>query len=59
MWRHLLQFGAAQIGIAGDDVSNEFKYEEIYSILDLKNWQMSDYLLPEKIKNLLIIKKVT
>ncbi len=29
-------FGAAQIGIAGDDVLNEFQYEEIYSLLDLK-----------------------
>ena len=28
--------GAAQIGIAGDDVLNEFNYEEIYSTLDLK-----------------------
>lgn len=29
-------FGAAQVGVAGDDVLNEFNYEEIYSILDLK-----------------------
>lgn len=29
-------FGAAQIGIAGNDVINEFGYEEIYNILDLK-----------------------
>ena len=29
--------GAAQIGIAGDDVLNEFNYEEIYKVLDLKN----------------------
>ena len=29
-------FGAAQIGVAGDDVLTEFDYEEIYSILDLK-----------------------
>lgn len=28
--------GAAQIGIAGDDVLNEFNYEEIYNVLDLK-----------------------
>ena len=28
--------GAAQIGIAGDDVLNEFNYEEIYKVLDLK-----------------------
>ena len=28
--------GAAQIGITGDDVLNEFNYEEIYNILDLK-----------------------
>jgi len=28
--------GAAQIGIAGDDVLNEFNYDEIYNILDLK-----------------------
>ena len=28
--------GAAQIGIAGDDVLNEFDYEEIYKVLDLK-----------------------
>ncbi len=29
-------FGAAQIGVAGDDVLNEFNYEEIYNVLDLK-----------------------
>ena len=29
-------FGAAQIGVAGDDVINEFNYEEIYSFYDLK-----------------------
>ena len=29
-------FGAAHIGIAGDDVLNEFNYEEIYDVLDLK-----------------------
>ena len=29
-------FGAAQIGVAGDDVLKEFNYEEIYSILDLE-----------------------
>tara|TARA_A100000164_G_scaffold148020_1_gene131379 strand:- start:133 stop:468 length:336 start_codon:yes stop_codon:yes gene_type:complete len=28
-------FGAAQIGVAGDDVLTEFEYDEIYSILDL------------------------
>jgi len=28
-------FGAAQIGIAGDDVLNEFDYKEIYKVLDL------------------------
>ena len=28
--------GAAQIGIAGDDVLNEFNDEEIYKVLDLK-----------------------
>ena len=28
--------GAAQIGIAGDDVLNEFNYDEIYKVLDLK-----------------------
>ena len=28
--------GAAQIGVAGDDVIEEFNYEEIYSTLDLK-----------------------
>ena len=28
--------GAAKIGIAGDDVLNEFNYEEIYKVLDLK-----------------------
>ena len=27
--------GAAQIGIAGDDVLNEFDYKEIYKVLDL------------------------
>ena len=29
-------FGAAQIGIAGDDVINEFNYSEVYAPLDLK-----------------------
>ena len=29
-------FGAAQIGVAGDDVINEFNYEEIYNFFDLK-----------------------
>ena len=29
-------FGAAQIGVAWDDVLKEFNYEEIYSILDLE-----------------------
>jgi ATP phosphoribosyltransferase len=28
-------FGAAQIGVAGDDVLTEFEYDEIYSVLDL------------------------
>ncbi len=28
-------FGAAQIGITGDDVLNEFNYKEIYRVLDL------------------------
>ncbi len=27
--------GAAQIGVAGDDVLNEFDYKEIYNVLDL------------------------
>ena len=27
--------GAAQIGVAGDDVLNEFNYKEIYKVLDL------------------------
>ena len=26
-------FGAAQIGVAGDDVINEFNYDEIYNVL--------------------------
>ncbi len=29
-------FGAAHIGVAGDDVLTEFGYEEIYDVLDLK-----------------------
>ncbi len=29
-------FGAAQMGVVGDDVLNEFNYEEIIDILDLK-----------------------
>tara|TARA_B100000989_G_scaffold269414_1_gene224795 strand:- start:2246 stop:2893 length:648 start_codon:yes stop_codon:yes gene_type:complete len=29
-------FGAAQIGVAGNDILKEFQYDEIYSILDLK-----------------------
>ena len=29
-------FGAAQIGIVGNDVLSEFNYEQIYSVLDLK-----------------------
>ena len=28
--------GAAQVGVAGDDVINEFNYDEIYNIYDLK-----------------------
>lgn len=28
-------FGAAQIGVAGNDVLNEFQYDEIYSVLNL------------------------
>ena len=28
-------FGAAHLGVVGDDVLKEFNYEEIYSILDL------------------------
>ncbi len=28
--------GAAQIGVAGDDVLNEFNYKEIYKVLDLR-----------------------
>ena len=28
--------GAAQVGVAGDDVINEFNYEEIYNFYDLK-----------------------
>ena len=28
--------GAAQIGVAGDDILNEFNYDEIYNVLDLK-----------------------
>ena len=28
-------FGAAQIGVAGNDVLNEFEYDEIYSVLNL------------------------
>jgi len=31
----LFAFGAAQIGIAGEDVINEFDYSEIYAPLDL------------------------
>ena len=29
-------FGAAQIGVVGDDVLNEFNYDEIHNVLDLK-----------------------
>ncbi len=29
-------FGAAHIGVAGDDIINEFDYEEVYDVLDLK-----------------------
>ena len=39
--------GAAQIGIVGDDVLNEFNYEEIYKVLDLKIENV-DYLLQKK-----------
>ena len=31
-----MAFGAAQIGVAGDDVINEFNYDEIYNFYDLK-----------------------
>ena len=33
-------FGAAQIGIAGDDVIQEFNYSEVYAPLDLKYWTL-------------------
>ena len=29
-------FGAAHIGVAGDDVLKEFEYKEIYKVLDLR-----------------------
>ena len=29
-------FGAAQIGVVGDDVLNEFNYDEINNVLDFK-----------------------
>ena len=29
-------FGAAQLGVVGDDVLNEFNYEEIYDVMDMK-----------------------
>ena len=40
--------GAAQIGIAGDDVLNEFNYEEIYKFLDLKKGKFILYIAKKK-----------
>lgn len=46
-------FGAAQIGVAGDDVINEFNYEEIYNLYDLKigKCRLSVAKIKEKKKN--------
>ncbi len=46
-------FGAAQIGVAGDDVINEFNYEEIYNFYDLKigKCRLSVAKIKEKKKN--------
>ena len=47
-------FGAAQIGVAGDDVINEFNYEEIYNFYDLKigKCRLSVAKIKEKKKSL-------
>ena len=47
-------FGAAQIGVAGDDVINEFNYEEIYNLYDLKigKCRLSVAKIKEKKSNL-------
>ncbi len=47
-------FGAAQIGVAGDDVINEFNYEEIYNLYDLKigKCRLSVAKIKEKKKSL-------
>jgi len=46
--------GAAQIGVAGDDVINEFNYEEIYNFYDLKigGCRLSVAKIKEKKKSL-------
>ena len=44
--------GAAQIGIAGDDVLNEFNYEEIYKVLDLKIGECRLSIAKKKISTL-------
>ena len=43
-------FGAAQIGIAGDDVLNEFNYKEIYKVLDLELGNVGYQLLKKLLK---------
>tara|TARA_B100000963_G_scaffold285782_1_gene254756 strand:- start:949 stop:1584 length:636 start_codon:yes stop_codon:yes gene_type:complete len=47
-------FGAAQIGVAGDDVINEFNYDEIYNFFDLKigKCRLSVAKIKEKKKSL-------
>ena len=45
--------GAAQIGVAGDDVINEFNYEEIYNFYDLKIGKCRLSVAKIKEKNLL------
>ena len=50
--------GAAQIGVAGDDVIEEFNYEEIYSTLDLKIGKCRLSIASKETKKRLIISRV-
>ena len=46
-------FGAAQIGVAGNDVLMEFGYPELYAPLDLKIGDIRKYMSPEEFRALI------
>ena len=51
-------FGAAQIGVAGNDVLTEFEYDEIYSVLDLKIGKCRLSVAKKKMKNMIELKNL-